>query len=322
MAAPRDGSANVMYNKRPMRFFHFKKRTGHNPYNIVYVWPTSRGYLAEKVVSQRLDIPADPADSADRISARLPDNVRTFLFHVDITDTSRYPLERARVLEMLRARSIRVLNEHATDISKRTIHALSLRLGLPCTLAVREGNPDELMLVKTNRNFGGQTERLLPRKHRRTLGLQNESSTVKGAFNYRLLPRAQVPESWWDASDLVVERYIAHPARRLHRVSIAMDRFVFWSGIPARPIAKMRHCTDAREHLLRRGDSHPELPDALLQTAYRFAEAFQLEYGSLDLMSDDTGCHYVIDANTTPYCSTASERRITFLRAGFDAGPG
>ncbi len=40
---------------------------------------------------------------------------------------------------------------------------------------------------------------------------------------------------------------------------------------------------------------------AAAQTAVRFAQSFGLTYGTLDIMMDGAGRHYVVDANKTPY---------------------
>jgi hypothetical protein len=292
-----------------------------HPLNAVYAWPTSKGYYAEKVVPRRLDLRAKPADLAEEVCARLPATVRGFLFHIDVTETGKFPLDRARLIEELRARSIRVLNAQVTNIAKRTVHAVVRQLALPCALAPREGDERELLIVKTDRNYGGRNERWLSRRDRRLLGLADGSADIRGAFDYKLVSRADVPSPWWDDPDLVVERFITNRDHRLHRVHVVLNHFAFWSGVSPLPIKKIRDCSDTHEHFLRRGQLEPGLPPALLRTAYDFAEAFSLDYGALDLIADEAGRYYVIDANSTPWRGTESPERIAFLRAAWDAGP-
>lgn len=282
------------------------------------MWPTCKGYYAERVVPRRLEIRAAPSDRAGEICARLPASVRNFLFHLDVTDTGNWPLERVRLLEELSARSIRVLNAAATTIAKRKIHALTGQLGLPCARASREGDGRELLIVKTDRNYGGRNEGLLPRRHRRLLGLTGGTRHIRGALDYRVIPRAEVPTTWWDDPYLVVERFISDPQQRLHRVRILLDHFAFWSGVSPLPIKKVGDCSDTREYFLRRGRFEPSLPAALLRTVYAFAEAFSLDYGAIDLLADDAGHFYVIDVNTTPWHGPEVEERLAFLRAAWD----
>jgi hypothetical protein len=291
------------------------------PIDVVYVWPTTKGYYAEKVVPRRLDIRARPSDSAELVSARLPAGVRSFLFHIDMTDSARFPSDRSRLVEELRARSVRVLNAQVTDISKRAVHAVAQRLGLPCTLASHEGQQRELLIVKTDRNYGGRSERLLSGRDRRLLHLTAGFPLIRDTFDYKLMPRVEVPEPWWEDPQLVLERFVTDHESRLHRVHVVLNHFAFWSGVCNRPIKKIRDCWDTCEFFLRRGQMESALPPALLRTVYDFAEAFSLDYGALDLVADDAGRYYVIDANSTPWRGTESSERFAFLQAGWDNAP-
>lgn len=165
----------------------------------------------------------------------------------------------------------------------------------------------------------GRSERLLPRRHRRLLGITDGPALIRDAFDYKLMPRAEVPAPWWDDPHLVLERFVTGREDRLHRVHIVLHHFAFWSGVSAQLIKKIRDCSDTREYFLRRGQAEPALPPALLRTVYDFAAAFSLDYGALDLVADDAGRYYVIDANSTPWRGTESEARMAFLRAAWDA---
>jgi hypothetical protein len=291
-----------------------------NPIDAVYMWPTTKGYYAEKVVPRHLEVRARPSDSAEVACARLPAGIRRFLFHIDMTNSARFPSDRECLLRQLQARSVRVFNAQVTDISKRTVHALTQRIGLPCALALREGDPDELLIVKTDRNYGGRSERLLSGRDRRLLGLTGGIAMIRDTFDYKLMPRAEVPKPWWENPHLVLERYVTSRENRLHRVHVVLNHFAFWSGVCDRPIKKIRDCWDTSEYFLRRGQMDSALPPALLRTVYGFAEAFSLDYGALDLVADDAGRYYVIDANSTPWRGTESPERIAFLQTGWDTG--
>jgi len=269
-------------------------------------------------VPRRFDIHARPADAAEKIVAGLPARVHSFLFHIDLTETGNYPLDRHRLIEKLEARSIRVLNGRVTSIAKRTLHARARQIGAPCPQALPDGDAQELLIAKTDRNYGGRNERLLPRRDRRVLGISEGSSHIRGAFDYKVLPRAQVPPSWWADPNLVLERYISNREHRIHRVHIVLDHFAFLSGVSSLPIIKIRDCTDTREYFLRRGEMPDGLPRALLASAYDFADAFSLDFGALDFVADDTGVYYLIDVNATPWRATESNERISFLQAAWD----
>lgn len=104
----------------------------------------------------------------------------------------------------------------------------------------------------------------------------------------------------------------------MHRVRIALDHYGFWSGVSPLPVKKTFDCTDTRENFLQRGEFREDLPQPLLETTYRFAEGFSMDYGSLDLIGDDTGQYYVIDANSTPGQGSWVPDRMAFLQAAWD----
>lgn len=292
---------------------------GRSRFDAVYVWPTTRGYYAEKVVPRRFDIGAQPSDSAELVLARLPAKTSSFLFHIDMTDSSGFPLDRARLVELLHERSVRVVNGRVTNISKRLVHDLSQQLSLPCVLASRQGDRRELLIVKTDRNYGGRSERILSDRDRQLLGIPTGPPFIRDTFDYKLMPREDVPDAWWEDPQLVLERYVTDRDNRLFRVHVVLNHFSFWSGVCEKSVKKMRDCWDTCEYFLRRGQMEPALPPALLRTVYAYTEAFSLDFGALDLVADDAGRYYVIDVNSTPWRGTESPERIEFLRAGWNA---
>lgn len=295
---------------------------GNGSRNAVYFWPTLRGFYAAKVIPGCLKIRGKPTDTAEEVLARLPADVRGFLFHIVLTETGNFPSGRARLVEALEARGVRVWNARVTDISKRRVHAINTQAGLPCVLAPREGEDAEPLIVKTDRNYGGRAERGLTARQRRVLGLGDGSSLIRDPFDYKVLPRGKVPAAWWSDPDLVIERFITNPEQRHYRVALALNRCAFISGHCPRPIKKMDLSSDLRQDLLRRGEMHPALPPALLRTAYAFAEAFALDFGAVDLAADETGRFFVIDVASTPWLgrrpSPLEKSRAAFLREAWE----
>jgi hypothetical protein len=286
--------------------------------NAVYAWPTAKGYYAEAVVPRVRNLRAKPRETAQAVLHRLKRDTTGFLFHLDLTDTCNFPQERERLVEELRTRGIRVWNAGLTNISKRAVHGTLRRLSLPSVLADRQGDAGERLMVKTDRNYGGRSEQWLSSRDRRALKLEGGSAVIGGAFEYRVMTRDEVPVSWWDDPELVIERFVENQEQRLHRVHVVLNRFAFWSGVSSLVIKKIRDCTDTREYFLRRGESHPDLPAALLRTVYQYTETFAMDFGAVDLVPDDAGCFYVIDANSTPWRGTESPERMAFLRAAWD----
>jgi hypothetical protein len=287
--------------------------------NVVYAWPTWKRYYACEAVPEALEVRAHPRDAGARIVSCLPRSASRFLFHIDLTEPGRFPLDRAGLIAELEKRSIRVLNGRVTDLRKRTLHETTRRLGIPCAEAPSVGSPSDLLLVKTDRNYGGRSERLLGRRLRKLLGVRDAAPPIRHAFDYRLMRRNAVPRCCWTDPDLAVERFISNPEGRIYRVHVVLDHLVVWSGVSHLAVKKIPDCSGASEEFLRSGEFPANIPSALVQTVYRFIEGFSLDYGTLDVIGDTAGKYYIIDVNATPGYGVWGRRRIDFSRQAWTA---
>src|SRR6266536_4334411 len=136
-------------------------------------------------------------DSPD-VLARLPVTCRAFVFHVNLTLSARVPLDRDRLVQELRARDIVVRNAMVCDISKRAVQRDCARAGAASIVAPPDGDPDELVLVKTDYNYHGVRERELTVQQRRTLGYESPHDLPSRAeSDYRVVRRREVPKAVW-----------------------------------------------------------------------------------------------------------------------------
>ncbi len=305
-------------------FFSWRKTVEcrcKTPRNAVYEWKSWDGWYVKALLPDVLRIAARPGHTCQDVLRLLPPSVTRFLFHLDLTDTSRFPVERHELIEALETRSIRVVNARPANLSKRVVQALCRRLELPSVEVLPEGDAEELLIVKSDFNYGGRSERLLSGSQRKLLGVRKPGRAIRNAFDYKVMPRACVNESAWRNPDVFIERFIDNREHRMWRVRISLDHYVFSTGVSARQVKKLAHCSGCTEFFLRRGELRGELPVALLETAYRFAEGFGLEYGALDIIADDEGNYYVVDANTTPGMGYAVEDRMAFMREPWERDP-
>jgi hypothetical protein len=291
------------------------------PRNAVYEWKSWDGWYVKALLPDVLHVEAWPKHESQDVMRLLPTTVRRFLFHLDLTDTSRFPVGRHALLEALEARSIRAVNAKPTDLSKRAVQKLCRRLDLPSSEASPDGDGEELLIVKSDFNYGGRSERLLSRGQRKLLGARKPGRAIRNAFDYRVALRGRIRESLWRDPEVFIERFIDNREHRLWRARISLDRYVFSTGVSPRQVKKLAHCSGCTEFFLRKGEFRDELPAALLETVYRFAESFGLEFGALDIVPDDAGNYFIIDANTTPGMGYAVEDRMAFLREPWEQDP-
>lgn len=273
----------------------------------VYVYRSWYRYLLPACLPGAVPLRARFGETAEEVLARLDPACSMFVFHINLTLSARVPLDRAVLVERLRARGIAVCNAELTDISKHRVYEICARAGAAVPRAAREGDPDERLMLKTTYNYHGLRETLLTVEERELLGYDSPHDMPRQEdTEYRIVARREVPDALWTSPHWVVERYITNAAHRFHRVYIAGDAMVVSAVFDPSPFKKMPEGIDRESFYMTVGEvlRAPAVPDdiaAVGALCARIAIAGQLEFGALDVVSDDRGAYYVIDINTTPH---------------------
>lgn len=299
------------------------------PRHAIYELNAWRGYLLPALSADALRVKAIVGEGAADVAHRLGDRVEVFLFHVNLTHSSRTPHDRAALIRRLHQRGVVVINGEVTDISKRNVQRLCASAGLPSALALREGDPDELVIVKTDYNYRGINERSLTPAELSSLGYPELPPEIPAEtpFAYHVTPRRLVPHRVWSSRHFFVERFIKNEGGHRHRVHVA-GRAIIVSrrlDIPIDPIDKTEFATsELFEMPVSMGPASSEAQRVAV-VAERFARAARLGFGALDVLSDNRGGLYVVDVNTTPYWGdNRREPLLAHLREGLarqESGP-
>ena len=260
---------------------------------------------------------------------RLAPGSRRFLFHLNLTFTARLPGKREVLCRELERKGIEVWNGLVSDTTRRTIQRRCRELRLASTLASQEGDPDELLIVKTDLNYGGSYERRLTAEERERLGLPEPSAHIRGPGDYRVIPRREVDNELWSDPGLVIERYIQNSRRSYFRAYVLGDRLVISEAVSPRHIKKMEVGLPRRNAFIPLRDlknlREPVMDwvaPSLLRTLLTFLEGFGLAFGALDLVEDDGGQAFIIDVNPTPYWGTeVYGELLDFLAPGLHPSP-
>lgn len=274
----------------------------------VYEWNAWDGSLLLGLFPDAVRVPATLGEDYLDVLAKVPGLRRgRFAFHVNLTDTSQTPRRRELLCRELRGRGVDVINGGATDISKRRVQGACKALGLPATLAGPDGDPDELLIIKTDRNCNGIGEGLASAEEAARLGL-GDAGTGAGPFKYRILPRREVGPETWARPELVLERYVANSQDLLYTVYIFLNRVVVSKVTDPEPIKKMPagiprvnwFYSLPGPELVGDGEA-PAPPAPLLEGALAFRRGLGLDLCVLDVVPDDAGNFYIVDVNTTPF---------------------
>jgi hypothetical protein len=253
----------------------------------------------------------------------LPTGTHAFAFHLNITATAAIPSDRERLIHELQARRIVPLNGAVTDISKTGVQAQCRAFGLPSAAAEPRGDGSELVIVKTDLNFGGKGERQLPPTQRRGFGSPPVSDAMSDWTAYQVLRREQVPTPWWSDVTLVIERFIDNREHYLYRVNFAGDRIVILRLTNPHSLKKIMNSTARLDVYcgmqdLRRG-TVAGIESSVAAVIVRYLDGSGMDFGALEIIPDDSGRAYIIDVNSTCYAKVLNVRILTHLRRGLIA---
>ena len=290
----------------------------------IYQLSKCNAYLITKMFPASNVIIAEPRDHAWRVLRLIPPTIKHFFFHLDITVSSRIPLDRFRLLHALDSRRIMTWNAHPINIGKRFLQTLLLKHGLNSVAVTQCSSYEGPVIVKNNANFGGATERVMSSRLRNDLGLRGICKRELSADKYYVCSKNDVPEEQWKRSDIAIEKYVSNSADLFYRAYIC-GRALVVSRVYDKSLLKKMPPGIARQNvMLWRTASSERIIAAdfddwadIARQARGAAAAMELDFGALDIVCDDGGCAFVVDVNTTPFWGeTGRPEIVAFLRVG------
>lgn len=267
-----------------------------------------RSFLVNGFFPSARRMPLAVGQNAAAILAQLGPEIRWFVWHVFLTYRSAIPRDRDALCLGLRKRGILTINEGVTDASKRHTQAVLAQLGLPTTLAGRDGDPEELLFLKSNHNFGGRAERQLPAPLRAFFGVVPPHPRAPRFDDYQIARRKQLRPDVFELEDIVLEHFVANRSDVFYRAFIAFDAVVLSRLVCKDAIKKALEATQRDDYLLSFSDAKSGFSSApdetsrrIMNDIHRFCRAFRLELGAIDVVMDDRGVPHIIDANSTAF---------------------
>ena len=286
---------------------------------LVYHWNAWEGFLISHLTADYCCIEAAYDDDFSVLSPHLTPNIEAVLFQINLSDSSAFPACRASIVDQLKARNITVLNVGCTDITKNNLHRQLARAGLNTAKAAREGPAEQSLFIKSNLNWGGEKEKLLPPDLTDGLRIQ-QSTRVSGWNHYYRTSRQDVNPALWDDDTLVIEQCIENPEQSFYRVYGFGDAIVLVKAHSPALIKKIiNDPRDINTCLTRKDLEEPlsVIPEALRLQVLGFITHYPLDYFCLDIVHD-LNRFYIIDLNLTPYSGKEAENSeaVQWLVAG------
>ncbi|MDT4968604.1 MAG: hypothetical protein QOJ64_3341 [Acidobacteriota bacterium] len=260
-----------------------------------------------------------PSSEFDRVS----DSVSTVCFQINLSVRRRLPLRIRDLTKRFAERGLDVVNGLVQDIRKSTLHAHLGTIGLSSLEAGPTGSPDEILFVKTELNYGGEIERLLPPENIAAGGLEHLISADVGPYYYKTVERGMVQESLWTDPTTVIEKYVTNAENSFYRAYFSGKQVIIVKAFAPGIIKKLSD--DPRDtnfvsdlECLTAGTDELPLSARLKRDVATFVEKTPVEFGCIDIVHDGHDHHYIVDLNLTPYAGKGAPDPYLseFLMAG------
>ncbi len=271
---------------------------------VVYHWRGWDGFLIQRIAPNARVLEASPFDSVEDVLGQLPSRPGAFLFQINCSITRKFPFCREELSEALTEGGWILCNQELVNISKRWLQNHFRSRGCNSVAVDREGPGEELVVIKSNYNWGGVKEREFPKDLRERLGIDEIPPEDLDQKSYRATPRAEVSARWWEDPSVAIEKFIGNGEGYYFRVSIAGPRcHLVKLANPAsiKKVGKSRVVgtwgADFRSEL-ETDDPHAK---RVLAEVRRTSSALGMDFGSMDVVLDDDGVPFVVDVNVTPW---------------------
>lgn len=300
---------------------------------IVLEWGARGGFLIDALLPHATRIALSTGDSAYDLLRRVngsPLASKVVLFHINLSEPGRLPKNREVVVERLRGGDVDVWNARVCEISKPAIQRWNRSLGLPDTEASRRGPKGQRLIVKTRLNAFGAPEQRLSAAERVALGYSPPRPTPIDGGEYPVLTRGDIPAEWWQRKDLFFERFIENGRGEFFRLYFAGPQCVLCHCFSNDLVKRTGNTSDRINYFLTRQAATQRFCDLILPSSastalrngVRFADAFGLHFGAIDVVCDHHGTSYVVDVNPTPWWGNDEQPGLLeHLRRGFDVYP-
>jgi hypothetical protein len=231
---------------------------------------------------------------------------KTILFHIDLSNYKSFFSDTQDPHSVAQKFGIQVLNYGLYDISKKKLQQVLMNLNLPSSAIIKEAaRGNEMVIIKSDFNFGAYLERELSPPELTQLGINCDFQKIPRFNEYRVLDAQCVPEDLWKQNGIAIEKFIQNDQGTYVRIFKYFERYVLVRlTVPGKEIKKM---SDSRDRLrfYYEKEQIPSIPDKKINDAALMANKFftgwNIDFGAIDIVTDNNGINYIVDFNDTPF---------------------
>lgn len=270
----------------------------------IYEWNAWEGFFMPTLFKTSVRITGCICQNENEIISKVITNAGYFVFHINLTKTHNFIENRANLINILKGKGVKLINAGVLDTSKNWLQIACIENNINSTSAKINGDPDELLIVKTNFNYAGRSENKLTSKEKKILSLSTKDYPTD--LNYTIASRKNLPEDIWENETLVVEKFINNVDNLFYRAHKLFNRIVLTEVTDENLIRKMpdgikttNYYFDLKQDNNSNKD-YKKFENIILQIEC-ICKYGAIDFGAFDVVKSDNSEYFIIDINLTPY---------------------
>lgn len=270
----------------------------------VYEWMSWDGFLFPTMYKNAIPISGKIGHKPSEIMNQISSKQGYLLFHMNLTNTKNFIEERTKLLTSLSENGITPINGKITDTTKKRIQKLCHEININTTNATIKGDPDELLIVKTNFNYAGIQEEKLSFEEKNILQIPHDSYPTD--IDYKILFRKDLYENIWSNPNLAIEKFINNDDNLFYRIHKLFNRIVITEVVDPNPIRKLPDGIPVNNYFYDLSMNNISdinylkfLP--IITQVQKLSAVSHIDYAAFDVVKSDDANYYIVDINLTPY---------------------
>lgn len=270
----------------------------------IYEWMAWEGFFMPTLFNNSVRITGCIYQNENEIISKVIANTGYFVFHINLTKTHNFIENRANLINILKEKGFKLINEGVLDTSKNWLQKACIENKINSTSAKISGDPDELLIVKTNFNYAGRSENKLTSREKEILSLSTKNYSTD--LNYTIASRKNLPKDTWKNEILVVEKFINNVDNLFYRAHKLFYRIVLTEVIDENLIRKMPDGIKTTNYYFdlkqdnNSDENYKNFENLILQIEC-ICKYGEIDFGAFDIVKSDSSEYFIIDINLTPY---------------------
>lgn len=242
-------------------------------------------------------------------------DIKYFLFHIDLTVTDDFFINKKELIEVLHLKNIRTINSNLSDIRKTTIQEACKKIKI--NNVVDNINENDIIIIKSNFNNGAAKELNLSKNEKTILKL---NYLQESSLSYKIFKKIYIKVI--DNNQYIVEKFIENKQDLFYRAYKLYNRLVVSEVVDKNKIKKMPIGISRQNYFFDLFNLDDHKFYSIAYQIKKLSDYMNIDYAAFDIVMSDDNEFYIIDINTTPFWgSVASDKDyeiINYLKSALD----